>query len=102
MTTIEFDSLEGVDFKEKFSNTSSAALVDVRTPAEYASGTIENALNIDFFAPNFIDRFSQLPQDVEYFIFCRSGGRSGQACARLSMMGFKVNNLEGGIGEWPG
>jgi rhodanese-related sulfurtransferase len=102
MTTIEFDSLEGVDFKVKFSNTSSAVLVDVRTPAEYASGTIENALNIDFFAPNFIDRFSQLPQDVEYFIFCRSGGRSGQACARLSMMGFKVNNLEGGIGEWPG
>ncbi len=102
MTTIEFDSLEGVDFKTKFKNTTSAVLVDVRTPIEYASGTIENAKNIDFFSADFRDKFMKLSQEVEYFIFCRSGGRSAQACALLSTVGYKVNNLEGGIGEWPG
>jgi rhodanese-related sulfurtransferase len=34
-------------------------------------------------------------------LVCRSGARSSSACSRLVKLGFtKVNNLDGGVGDW--
>lgn len=93
--------LSGEEFKKKFESTPGAVLVDVRTPGEYRSGTIQGARNIDFLSPDFKNEFLKLDKNKSYFLFCRSGNRSGQACRMLAKEGYKVYNLDGGIGKWP-
>jgi rhodanese-related sulfurtransferase len=52
---------------------------------------------------NFIDEVDALDKDRPYFIYCRSGNRSGQACQLLESKGFtKTYNLLGGMLEWSG
>lgn len=99
--TQAYENLTGASFKEKFMRTSHAELIDVRTNGEFAGGTIRGAKNIDFMSASFRDEFLKLDKEKEYFLFCRSGGRSAQACNILSKEGYKVTNLAGGIGSWP-
>ncbi|MCB0515029.1 MAG: rhodanese-like domain-containing protein [Chitinophagales bacterium] len=63
-----------------------AFLVDVRTPAEFADGSVEGAVNIPL---------NTIPQQLAAFadkenivVFCRSGNRSGQAKLILEQNGF--------------
>lgn len=93
--------LGGYEFKEKFQNTPNAVLVDVRTPGEFRSGTIKGSINIDYLSSGFRQEFQKLDKNKSYFLFCRSGSRSAQACSLLAREGYKVYNLDGGIGEWP-
>ncbi|MDO9590965.1 MAG: rhodanese-like domain-containing protein, partial [Microcella sp.] len=53
-------------------------VIDVRTPAEFASGHLEGAINIDVQSADFDSRISELDADGTYFVYCRSGNRSGQ------------------------
>jgi rhodanese-related sulfurtransferase len=100
-TTKAYENMDGLEFKEKFTSTQGAVLVDVRTAGECSDGTIKGAKNIDFMSSSFKDQFLKLDKSKEYFLFCRSGNRSGQACNLLSKEGYKVYNLDGGIGAWP-
>ncbi len=68
-------------------------LVDVRTTAEFDSGTVAGAINIPL---------DKLPQQLEKFtgketivVFCRSGNRSGKAKDILEQKGFR-NIVNGG------
>lgn len=99
--TKSFKSLSGKEFKAEFDKSDRPVLLDVRTPAEFASGTIPTARNVDFMSPDFNEEITKLDKNKEYFLFCRSGNRSGQACKTMSELGFTVYNLKGGIGEWP-
>lgn len=101
MGTKAYENLDGHKFKEKFTGTAGAVLVDVRTSGEFSSGTIKGAKNIDFMSSSFKEQFLKLDKNKEYFLFCRSGNRSGQACNILSKEGYKVYNLDGGVGAWP-
>ena len=77
-------------------------LVDVRTPAEYGEGTINDAVNIDFLASDFATKIAELDKSKKTLIFCRSGGRSGKAGAQMEEMGFgTVVDLSGGYSAWP-
>lgn len=93
--------LGGPEFKKQFAETKGAVLLDVRTPAEFKSGHIAGAKNIDFTAANFADQVKKLDPDKAYFVYCRSGNRSGQACALMATQGLTAYNLAGGIGAWP-
>jgi rhodanese-related sulfurtransferase len=93
-------SLGGRAFRKALEETPGAVLLDVRTPAEFRSGTIPGAVNIDYFSPDFSQKIGALKKDVTYFVFCRSGNRSGQACKMMQKAGFDVRNLSGGIGEY--
>lgn len=76
-------------------------LIDVRTPEEFASGHIKNAINIDFKNQKFKNRLEEIDTDQEVYIYCRSGGRSGRAAKMMQEMGFKkIYDLEGGILNW--
>ncbi|MFM8565994.1 MAG: rhodanese-like domain-containing protein [Bacteroidota bacterium] len=76
-------------------------LVDIRTPGEVAEGMIAGAKHIDFYDAAFMTKMSALGKDKPIFMYCRSGGRSGQAITKLKAAGFtKVYHLEGGIGAW--
>ncbi|MGV3685046.1 MAG: rhodanese-like domain-containing protein [Daejeonella sp.] len=93
--------LDGYNFKKSLENTPNAVLIDVRTPEEYKAGTIEDALNLDFMAPDFNRTAEQMDNDKTYFLFCRSGNRSSSAVKTFEGLGFKAFNLVGGIGAWP-
>lgn len=99
--TKAYKNLNGREFKEQFQNVKKAVLLDVRTPGEFASGTIKGAKNIDIMSASFKSAISKLDKEKEYFLLCRSGNRSGQACNIMAKEGFKVYNLKGGVGEWP-
>ena len=76
-------------------------IIDVRTPAEYADGNIEDSVLIDFNAGDFEEQIGQLDRDGKYLVYCRSGNRSGQAVDYMQEQGFKeVYNMLGGIGAW--
>lgn len=79
-----------------------AVLIDVRSPGEFSAEKIPGARNIDLFSPTFQQQVANLPKDKEYYLYCRSGNRSGQACSIMANMGFEnLYNLEGGIIRWP-
>lgn len=78
-----------------------AQLIDVRTPAEYASGRIGNAVNIDWNGDQFEQSVAKLDKNEPVYVYCKIGGRSAQAADKLSAMGFtKIYNLDGGILKW--
>ena len=63
-------------------------VIDVRTPAEFASGHLEGAVNIDVQSADFEAQITQLDPDGSYYVYCRSGNRSGQAIDRMAALGF--------------
>ena len=92
------------EWRELIENTENKSIIDVRTPQECASGMIENARPIDFFNANFfMTAIDELDKDKSYFVYCRSGNRSFQACQIMLSKGIEnVYNLAGGMMEWNG
>ena len=70
-------------------------LIDVRTPAEFESGSVPNAINIPLSeVESSIDKFKGKENIV---VFCRSGNRSGKAKTILEANG--IPNVTNG-GSW--
>ena len=65
------------------------AVIDVRTPAEFAEGHLQGAINIDVQGAAFTDRVQQLDIEGTYVIYCRSGNRSTVAIEQMTDLGFK-------------
>lgn len=97
-----YDNISAQEFKEGIENNPNAVVLDVRTPGEFNEGMIPNAININIFDPGFMGDIQNLDKSKEYFVYCRSGNRSGSACSAMSNLGFKTHNLAGGIGVWNG
>ena len=81
-----------------------AIILDVRTEEEVHEGHIPGAINIDIRkGQEFVDEIEKLDTDKNYYVYCRSGARSGQACSIMNQLGFnKAYNLAGGFMEWQG
>ncbi len=82
-------------------NRENAVVVDVREDNEYLSGHIINSLHIPL--SYFKDRLKELEKHKSepIIVGCKTGQRSGQACAILKKAGFeKVYNLSGGVTAW--
>ena len=75
-------------------------LLDVRTPAEYAQGSIGQAVNIPVDALR--ERMNELPKNKRICVFCRVGLRGYVACRILAQYGFDTANLSGGYLSWLG
>jgi rhodanese-related sulfurtransferase len=73
-------------------------IVDVRTPAEYATGHLDGAVNIDFQSPSFDDVVAGLDSDADYVVYCQSGNRSAQAVSVMEDADLAVQDA-GGIEE---
>jgi rhodanese-related sulfurtransferase len=63
-------------------------IIDVRTPDEFATGYLQGAINIDVQSPAFMSEISQLDPAADFFIYCRTGSRSGQAISQMTNIGF--------------
>ena len=83
-------------------STSNLQLVDVRTAAEFAQGTIKGAVNIDVKeTTTFKDKMEQFDKNKPVYIFCQAGGRSKKAAAQLLEMGFTtIYDFSGGYSNW--
>jgi len=76
-------------------------IVDVRTPAEFGQGHLENAMNIDYYAPDFRERIAALDREHPYVIYCKKGARGAKAMDILKQAGFRrVYNIAGGVEGW--
>ena len=74
--------------------------IDVRTPAEYAAGHVDGAINLDVESADFASGIAALPKDSTYNVYCRSGRRSALAAEQLADAGFaSVVNLDGGLAD---
>ena len=75
---------------------SKVALIDVRTPEEYALGTIPGAVNVPL--DELRERLEELPRDRALWLFCGVGLRGYLASNILRGQGYReVRNLVGGI-----
>ena len=75
---------------------SQVTLVDVRTPDEYALGTIPGAINIPL--DNLRERLADIPDNRPVYLFCGVGLRGYLASNILKSKGYPdVRNLIGGL-----
>lgn len=76
-------------------------LIDARTPAEYSSGHLANATNLDWNSGQLEAVSESLEELKPVLLYCASGRRSAAAREFLIRKGFKdVKDLDGGIQAW--
>jgi len=95
---MQIEEIEGKDAITAVENGS--IFIDVREPYEIDEISYDiDQLNIPL--GSIKERMSEIPQDKDVIIGCRSGARSMNACLFLASNGYtKVKNLQGGIIEW--
>ena len=77
------------------------AVIDVRTPEEYAEGHLPWASNVDWKSPDFLQQVeAAYPKQAPLAVYCRSGRRSAEAAEALTNGGYTVSNLQGGYLAW--
>ena len=92
------------EWSAQLSADQNAVIIDVRTPVEWRSGVIENAVLKNVMNPfKFKKWVLQLDRNKNYYVYCRSGVRSVNACKILERKGIENTfNLVGGIQKWQG
>lgn len=72
-------------------------IIDVRTQNEFNQGHLANVdLHYDFNGGEFEDKVDELDKEKTYYLYCRTGNRSGQAAEIMKSRGFKnVHNIGG-------
>jgi rhodanese-related sulfurtransferase len=78
----------GSDMPDLAAMAEERVLIDVRTADEVAGGALEGAIHADLQSGEFRDLVADLPRDEGYFVYCRTGNRSGQAIEIMREMGF--------------
>jgi phage shock protein E len=84
------------EFKEKL-KSNPGKIIDVRTRVEYEEGhlTITDE-QYDWNSGEFHKVVDQMEKDKAYYLYCRSGNRSGQAARLMRNKGFEnVYNVGG-------
>ncbi len=93
-------TINAEEFK-KIASNENIVILDVRTQKEYAEGHIKDAVNIDYFDPNFKNSIAKLDKDKIYLVYCKVGIRGSKACKILNDLEFQsIYNLKGGNDEW--
>ena len=97
-------NLEQKEWWNKFLADGDAIILDVRTPEEFEESRIPGAINVDIYkGQGFVYIIDEMDKSKNYYVYCLSGGRSGQACGVLKQLGIEnVYNLLGGISQFDG
>jgi len=99
--TKKIESVAPEVFAEKIKATPNAQILDVRTPEEFASEHIHKATNVNWLGDDFVTNAEKFDKSKPIFVYCKSGGRSAKASAKLAELGFKtIYELQGGIMKW--
>ena len=88
-------------FSEALKTTPNATIIDVRTPEEYQMGHLQDAVNFNVLAPEFQSQVSKLDKTQPVFVYCKVGGRSADAVAKMKGLGFTtIYDMKGGYMAW--
>jgi phage shock protein E len=69
-------------------------ILDVRTAGERLEGTVKGAIGADWLSGEFQNKSASWDKSAHYYLYCRSGNRSGAATDFLRTRGFKnVTNI---------
>ena len=77
--------------------SANTVVVDVRTPAEFSTGHLQGAINIDVESTSFDAMVAKLPTTRDYVLYCHSGNRAALAITRLKARGFTSTVNAGGL-----
>lgn len=98
----EMKNLSVNEWKEAAESDSEAVILDVRSPGECMEGIVEGALQMNIMdTAAFISGLEKLDKSKNYYVYCRSGNRSGQACMLMETKGLNAINMAGGMMAWP-
>ncbi len=93
--------LSPADFQKSVQNDSSAVVLDVRRPDEYAEGHLSGAQLLDWLnVESFAQGMERLDKTKTYYVYCRSGRRSHEAAVKMTAAGLHVVDMEGGYLAW--
>jgi len=92
------------EWSNQLTDDKNSIILDVRSSEEFEAGFIPEAKQLDIRNPEtFMQGLESLDKSTSYYVYCRSGARSDQACQVMSQMGFESTfNLLGGILDWKG
>ncbi len=80
-------------------NDKNAQLVDIRTPKEFATGSLAGSVNIP--PEDLMAKLATLDKNRPVILVCQNGRRTAQALKDMKGKGFaEVYTLEGGIVAW--
>ena len=86
-------------FLKEFDSKSDIVL-DVRTMEEWQTGIFPCALKLNFYDDNFDVKISELDRTKNYYVYCKSGGRSAKTLNKMKELGFvRIQNILGGATE---
>jgi rhodanese-related sulfurtransferase len=88
--------LTGCTTQEPIDMSQYAAVIDVRTPEETSLGYLEGAQLFDIQNPSFMGNLATLDPAADYYVYCRSGNRAGQAIEIMQQSGFTGELVNGG------
>ena len=84
-TSKNIQTISAEAFAKKIESTPKAQLLDVRTLEEFKSEHIDNAKNINWLGTSFEADAQKLDKSKPVFVYCKSGGRSKKAAAKLDL-----------------
>jgi rhodanese-related sulfurtransferase len=95
------ENITSEELKKRIDSGEALHIVDVREPHEHEEFNIGGILvPLGDIRAMQVDELEDLKEE-EVIVYCRSGGRSGQAAMILETMGFSnVKNLTGGVLAW--
>jgi thioredoxin len=90
------------EFEKEITTKENVQVLDVRTPGEYFSGHIKNALQADWNDKKEFDRRIQyIDKSKPVYVYCLGGSRSAAAAEKMRKMGYQnVFELKGGTNAW--
>lgn len=88
------------DASQKIKKERNVVLLDVRTDTERKQGSIKGSFHIPLTSLSSSQNELKKFKDAEIICYCRTGGRSLNAAAKLKKLGFNASNLRGGIIRW--
>lgn len=95
------DTLAPQAFIKQAKADTTSIILDVRTPGEYNEEHLAGAQQLDFLNSEAFDAgIKLLDKSHTYYVYCRSGKRSHNACIKMKKQGLKVFDMEGGILNW--
>lgn len=99
-TVVTYRNIDVNTFNQEIKD-SNIVVLDVRTPEEIAKGKINDAIELDFYNPDFANQLLKMDKSKEYYVYCKGGGRSAKTARLMIQNGFEnVSNLDGGYTAW--
>lgn len=91
-------NLTPLEVKDLIHENPDVIILDVRTPEEFKSGSVENSINLNIYSPDFLKDIKALKKTETYLLYCAVGGRSSTASELMKKEGFtNVFNSKNGF-----